>query len=163
MNHIPTLEVGVGQVLDLRFDKRTDIQPNPNATTICDMRDMKSVFADNTFALAKLAAVIEHVDADGQFETVQELYRILVPNGIVILQTPDLDYITARLHSEDEEERKGAEIQMTGGMRDEFDVHNGLMGKDSLRRLFELNGFETLWLRDGNEAGGSLDGAFLRL
>lgn len=159
MNPLKTIEVGVGNVKDLRFDVRLDIQETPAVTDVGDMCDL-SRFADNTFCLLKTAASTEHLTPKDQQRAVKEWRRVLVNNGIVVIQTPDKGYWEQRLESEDQHEREWANIQMHGGERDEYDHHLGLLSAEDLQALFEGNGYETLYLRDGNQAAGSLDAAF---
>lgn len=147
------LEVGCADYVDPRFDNRLDIKPTIATTEVCNMVDMRGVYADNTFAFIKSAATLEHVNWNDQIKTVREFHRILIPHGLVHIQTPDLDWIET-LRDTDPEWHA---IQLSGGMTDSFDFHYGLLNSESITKLFVENGFRILWLHDGSQAAGSLD------
>jgi predicted SAM-dependent methyltransferase len=146
------IEVGCANYADPRFEVRVDIKPTKATTMVVDMRDM-SVFLDSTFAFLKSAATLEHVSPDDQIKTVREFHRVLIPHGIVWIQTPDLDWIDSLKETNPE----WYQTQMTGGMVDEFDQHLGLLNKETITKLFTENGFRVLQLHDGSQAAGSLD------
>ena len=154
----PTIEIGCGDVCDLRFDVRADIQDTPAVTHVFDMCSIP--FDNDTFCLLKAAACIEHITPEQQQQAVSEFRRVLIPHGVVYVQTPDAAYWTMRLGDNDPAVREWAWVQMKGGERDEFDMHKGLLNAAQLVDLFESNGFRKVWLHDGNEAAGSLDACF---
>lgn len=153
-----SIEVGCGNIKDLRFDTRFDIVPSDAVTVVGDMRNM-SMFSDNTFGFLKAAAVIEHVYWPDQNRTVQEFHRILIPHGIVWVQTPDWKWVQDAYHKGEITE-EWYHAQINGGRRDEYDYHMGLLTIDSLELLMVSNGFKVLQLQDGHQASGSLDGTF---
>lgn len=157
MKRLLSVEVGCANITDHSYDVRIDIKADSAANLVCDMREMN--LPDNCACFIKSAATIEHVDTLGQIGTVKEFRRILVSGGITWIQTPDRDYWEARL--EDPVYGEWAHIQMTGGMRDEFDYHKGLLNLNELVTLFEEQGFTCLYARDGESASGSLDCFFM--
>lgn len=145
-------------MLDLRFDLRGDIQPTKGSNCIADIRDL-SQFADNSFAYIKLAAVIEHITPEDQLRAARELYRVLIPHGIVWITTPDREWMDLAVVS-GEITREWYETLLRGGERDGFDRHLGLLDAITIEGLFESNGFSILRGVTGDIAGGSLDYAF---
>jgi hypothetical protein len=101
----------------------------------------------------KIAASIEHISPDDQVKAVREFRRVLIPYGVIHVQTPDLQWIES-IKDVDEE---WYYAQKNGGMVDEYDRHLGLLDKESITKLFEENGFRILQLHGGGEAAGSLD------
>lgn len=154
-----TLEIGCGSVNDLAFDVKSDIRPLPHVTYVADMKSLPMI-ADHSIALIKIAAAIEHITPAEQVQAVQEWHRILIPYGIVLVTTPDLDWIERERQSMIEEKRAWAEVLMRGGQKDEYDVHRGLLNQDGLIALFVKNGYRALTIKSGADAAGSLDGAF---
>lgn len=155
------LEIGCADYTDLRFDVRLDISPNSRgATHIGDMRDM-SMFGDGVFGFVKMAAVFEHVDRDGQLETIQELRRVVAVGGLVWVQTPDKLWLEQAVLT-GEITQEWYNTQMRGGERDDFDHHYGLVTADTLHALFYFKGFTMLWMLDGTQAGGSIDALFMK-
>lgn len=149
----PNLEIGCAEYADPRYDARLDIKPTSATTHTGDMRDMRAIFADNTFATVKCAATIEHVNWDDKVRTVNEIHRILIPHGVVHIQTPDEKWVNTLKDTDPE----WFYAMVNGGMRDVYDFHKGLLDKESITRLLTENGFRVLQLHEGIEAGGSLD------
>lgn len=151
----PTIEFGCGDVLDLRFDYRSDIQPTPASNTLADIRRLVA-FSDNTFAYAKLAAVLEHITSGEQIMAMQELHRVLIPHGIAWITTPDLGWMRDALES-GAITREWYETLLRGGERDEYDIHKGLLTVSTMDSLVNATGFKIIWARNGHQSGGSLD------
>lgn len=157
------LEIGCADYADTRFDVRLDISPAAKgATHIGDMRNMRDLFLDNTFGFVKMAAVLEHVDLDGQIQTVNELQRVVAVGGLVWVQTPDREWLERAVEG-GAISQEWFNTQMRGGERDEFDRHLGLLDASTLDALFCFNGFTRLWSITGEHAGGSLDALFMRI
>lgn len=160
MNHLLTGELGCGSVNDVRFDEKIDVLPLPHVTYNESFVSMPK-YGDNWFCLLKSSASLEHITPSDQQRAIKEWHRILCPFGIVIIQTPDKAYWELRLNDPDGHTREWASIQMRGGEKDEYDKHLGLLDVEGLQKLFEENGFQTLYIRDGNQAAGSMDAAFM--
>lgn len=154
-----TLESGCGDVNNPAYDIKVDIRSLPHVNYVTDMANLSEI-PDHAISLIKSSASLEHIPPDHQARTVAEWHRVLVRGGIVLIQTPDLDWINEQLSSENQKEREWAIVLLSGGQRHEHDVHKGLFTAERLRELFTSNGFKVLSLRDGNEAAGSLDGIF---
>lgn len=150
-----TIEFGCGDVCDLRFDYRSDIQETSASNILADIRDL-SKFDESMFAYAKLAAVLEHITPVEQVMAMIELHRVMVPHGVIWITTPDLQWMRDARDS-------GAitsewyETLLRGGERDEYDIHKGLLTADTMDSLVSETGFKIIWARNGHQSGGSLD------
>lgn len=161
MSHLPAIEIGCADIKDIRFDERLDINPSPAVTKIADLREPLP-YPDASFEFVKGAAVIEHLTSAEQVRLVRELHRVLISHGVVWIQCPDLEWlIDSRATGVISEE--WFQTQMSGGMRDIYDHHRGLLTAKELMRLFESYGFRTLQLLDGFAEAGSLDGLFEKM
>lgn len=158
MNHLLTAELGCGSVFDRRFDEFVDVVQYGHITYHQNFVAMPR-FGDNRFCLIKSSASLEHLTPADQIRAVREWHRILCPNGVVVVQTPDSDWITWAVEN-GEISKEWGETLRRGGQRDEYDVHKGLLDAKGLQDLFESNGYRTVYLRDGNQAAGSLDASF---
>lgn len=86
------------------WDSMLGIEPNPNSALVCKEKGLSVINnffgSDLAGTLQKFDAVyigdvIEHL-ADPK-EILQNIYRILKPNGIVMIVTPNFDSLAARL------------------------------------------------------------------
>lgn len=81
-----TLVIGSGRTPRIRGQKliSIDLRPFPGVSVICDAQKLS--FSENMFGRIICHQVLEHVpDAD---EVVSEMYRVLKPNGKVIVTVP---------------------------------------------------------------------------
>ena len=53
----------------------------------------KLMFESNTFDCVFSADFFEHIDKNTKQEVLREIYRVLVPGGILVIKTPNLDYL----------------------------------------------------------------------
>lgn len=60
-----------------------------------DLKNTPLPFEDNQFDLVYLSHVLEHVEWTKTHSVLQELYRILAPNGVVEIWVPDLKKLVA--------------------------------------------------------------------
>lgn len=155
-----TIELGCGNVLDLRFDIRADVQRTSATNVIADIRNLFHVPAKQ-YSYAKLAAVLEHITPEEQVRAARGLHHILIPHGLCWITTPDKQWIEDALTRGDITQ-EWHDTLIRGGEIDEFDHHRGLLNAEEIEHLFVSNGFSVVWGRDGNQSGGSLDFVFER-
>lgn len=55
-------------------------------------------FADETFDIIYSADVFEHISLDIKRASAKEIYRVLKPGGIVVIKTPNLDYLRVSIN-----------------------------------------------------------------
>jgi len=65
------------------------------SVAIVDLNSEPLPFEDNRFALVTCAETIEHLER--YRETVREIYRVLKPNGIAVITTPNILNLRSRL------------------------------------------------------------------
>jgi 2-polyprenyl-3-methyl-5-hydroxy-6-metoxy-1,4-benzoquinol methylase len=53
----------------------------------------KLMFNSNTFDCVFSADFFEHIDKKTKQEVLREIYRVLVPGGLLVIKTPNLDYL----------------------------------------------------------------------
>jgi ubiquinone/menaquinone biosynthesis C-methylase UbiE len=53
----------------------------------------KLKFESNTFDCVFSADFFEHIDKSTKQEVLREIYRVLIPGGILVIKTPNLDYL----------------------------------------------------------------------
>ncbi|MEK6793643.1 MAG: class I SAM-dependent methyltransferase [Spirochaetota bacterium] len=82
-------------------------------------------FPDCHFDVVHLSHLIEHVPHPR--ELIEEIYRVLIPGGYMILTTPNIDGMAARLYGED--------------WRCVMDQHLYLFSKKTMKRMVEDAGF----------------------
>ena len=112
----------------------SDIFESPFIDEIIDIQDIP--YDDNTFDLIITSHVLEHVPDD--YIALQEFYRILKPNGKVIILIPSLPYL-----------KKTFELPQINSskLRQRYykqHDHRRYYGDDDFYRLLELVGFETI-------------------
>jgi SAM-dependent methyltransferase len=67
----------------------TDVHLGPRTALVCDAHDLP--FEDGSFDAVTIAAVLEHVTDPGR--CVEEVYRVLGPNGLVYADTPFMQQV----------------------------------------------------------------------
>ncbi|WP_190275868.1 tetratricopeptide repeat protein [Thiorhodovibrio frisius] len=119
-----------------------NIQPGPDVDEIGDIRDL-SMFADQCFEEVYASHVLEHVPQQFVIETLQGLYRILKPNGRVMISVPDMDVLCRGFLSERFSFADRVEIMrmMFGGQVNEYDFHFVGFNYEILSRLLTAAGF----------------------
>lgn len=112
----------------------SDIFESPFIDEIIDIQNIP--YEDNTFDLIITSHVLEHVPDD--FIALQEFYRVLKPNGKVIILIPSLPYL-----------KKTFELPQINSpeLRQRYykqHDHRRYYGDDDFYRLLELVGFRTI-------------------
>jgi len=79
------LNLGCGRFKQSEFFN-IDIDPNTNPDLVHNLDKVPYPFEDNSFILIKADHVLEHLT--NPFEVMKELYRILKPNGRLIIRVP---------------------------------------------------------------------------
>lgn len=85
--------VGIHYLKEILKDEdtlvETDVSYGPNTTVICDAHEIP--FIDESFDLIIAQAVLEHVL--DPFLCVQEMYRVLKPDGLIYAETPFMQQV----------------------------------------------------------------------
>lgn len=104
--------------------KILNIQPGDGVDYVGDINDL-SQFPDGMFDIIYGSHVLEHVSQRNMLRTLSGLYRILSPNGKLMISVPDLEILCKLfVHPEiDEESRFHVMKMMFGGQTDPFDFH----------------------------------------
>lgn len=104
--------------------KLLNIQPGDGVDYVGDINDL-SQFPDGAFDVIYGSHVLEHISQGNMVHTLSGLYRILGPNGKLMISVPDLE-VLCKLFV-DPELDKAARFHimrmMFGGQTDPFDFH----------------------------------------
>lgn len=68
-----------------------DIDPNINPDIVGDVLNLP--FSDNTFDCIYFNDVLEHLPKNTELKALSEIYRVLKPNGMLVLTTPNDRFI----------------------------------------------------------------------
>lgn len=83
----PQVHNGVQEFFKFSKIETLDINPHSNCTYICDLcQNNSNIIPDNNYDLIFCTEVLEHTL--NPFTAVNELYRLIKPNAIVITTTP---------------------------------------------------------------------------
>lgn len=121
------------------------IEPGPHVDIVADCTDI-SVVADQSCALVYASHVVEHLHPLKVAPTLAGFYRVLVPNGKLMISVPNLDilcrlFITPNLSIED----KISLVHMIyGGHYTDFDVHHFGYTAEILAGVLTSAGFSNI-------------------
>ena len=103
-----------------------NIQPGPCVDHVGDAKDL-SQFPDGTFDELYASHVLEHFDYNGPLQaTLKEWYRVLKPEGKLLVSVPDMDVLCQLFRKRKELDLQGRfQIMrmMFGGHMDPYDYH----------------------------------------
>lgn len=112
-----------------------------------DLEDEDFPLEDNSFELVTLLEVIEHIR--NKEHVISEIYRVLKPNGILIVTTPDArnPFWWLRDHMFDAPGVGKMVFKLrTGRLPDSLDLHKGRIGENELTDLISSQRFATVGL-----------------
>lgn len=89
-----TLEVGVRHNRITKGDG-LDCVKEFNPTILCDLNDGKIPCKDNTYDMVIAGEVLEHLI--NPYQAVREFYRIIKPNGTILISTPNINSFVNRI------------------------------------------------------------------
>lgn len=108
------LDIGIGRGEMLTCAKKwgyshyLGLDISPSIVNFCSKLDLNCELTDNTtnwlkqnensFDLITLLDVLEHVPKSETIEFLKALYNSLKPNGVIIIQTPNLQAVDGQLH-----------------------------------------------------------------
>ena len=70
-----------------------DIHPKFKKDNILVSSAEKLLFGDEYFDVVFSADFIEHIDLRQKYNVFSEIYRVLKPEGLLVIKTPNLDYL----------------------------------------------------------------------
>jgi predicted SAM-dependent methyltransferase len=155
-----TIDIGSGPHPIPGADIRMDIHQWPGVNLIHSLLDTPYPFDDNTFKVANMGDVVEHISIFDIDRVLTEVCRILKPDGKLIVTVPDAAWIFERIVNKDWKEHanvdwlnptddpwKNAMSYLFGGFhnKDEYQLegmgHLNAFNQNSLKELLEKNGF----------------------
>jgi len=151
MNRLPVLEIGAGAHRDPDVDAYNDIQPFEGLHYHCDARALPC--AEASFSIITANQMIEHLDEQGQKELLAECWRLLAQEGLLLLWTPDLDWMDAALAAGSITPQWYDTLHQGRG-DGPYDGHRLMHTRQSLEALLIAAGFRVLSIR---EVGGSIE------
>ena len=138
MNRQVRLNLGCGAVYKPGYIN-IDRYDSSVADTICDIDNLP--FKSNSIALIEASQLIEHFDYVHCKYILSELFRVLGPEGTLILETPDLEKSSKKLLSSDLEAQKTT-LQWVYGIDSPGMQHKTGFTFNLLGSLLEETGFE---------------------
>ncbi len=103
-----------------------NVQPAAYVDHVCNANDL-ALFGDNTISDIYASHVLEHFDYNGELmATLQEWFRVLEPEGKLMISVPDLDVLAKLLLSK-------RELMLTVKDRFEGDAHDVRWACGSIR------------------------------
>lgn len=135
---LPTLELGAGDTNDTDFDVRNDIRILPGINHVGDILTLSR--DPESHSIVKMNHVIEHFTPQEQAAVVERVYDWLMPGGMFLCWTPDMDY--ARWAHDNGLISDEHYDNLLHGARDYAEnVHLGHLTQDTMRALLAGAGF----------------------
>src|SRR3989304_1124620 len=92
MKRLMTLEIGSGENANLAFDLHNDIRGDQWHVELSgDCLDLD--LPKESISLIKANQIYEHFERSDQIRLLRLCYRFLVKGGVIIIYTPDLDWV----------------------------------------------------------------------
>ncbi|MFD0964992.1 class I SAM-dependent methyltransferase [Pseudofulvibacter geojedonensis] len=98
--------------------------------------DAKLPYSDNEFDVIYGLSIITHLSEDKHYEWFQELYRILKPNGILLL-TAQGDNFISKLTTEEQESYNNGELIVRGNVTEGHRVYSAFHPTPFMQKLFK--------------------------
>ncbi|HDP36855.1 MAG TPA: methyltransferase domain-containing protein [Candidatus Atribacteria bacterium] len=81
------LDIGAGYIRRKGF-KRVDIDPKTKPDYLLKAQDLRGI-NDNSVDEIMASHILEHIPPNETFLTLREWWRVLKPNGVITIKTPD--------------------------------------------------------------------------
>ncbi|MCS7150916.1 MAG: class I SAM-dependent methyltransferase [Endomicrobia bacterium] len=91
--HLKVLDLGAGPWKHYSYAISLDWNPKSNPDIIWDLNKFPYPFEDNEFDIVYACHILEHLD--NPIKVLEEIWRILKPNGKLVLKTPHFSCRTA--------------------------------------------------------------------
>jgi len=117
-----------------------DIQPTCNPDVILDMRNIKSLYQDNTISLILISQCLEHINEEEVPKLLRDFYEILRPGGQLIVEVPDCENLEEKLAS-GKIGQHDYNVLKEGHKEVDFQGHWATFDKDKLGKLLYEAGF----------------------
>lgn len=136
------LHIGCGPIDSPEF-VNVDAVPYAHVHVVTESIDELSEFADEAVDLVYMCHVLEHIKTPQVKRVLQEMRRVLKPDGVLRLSVPDFDRLVAVY------EAAGGDLEMIrkqlmGGQDSEYNIHYGLFNRRSLSGLLQEIGFRVV-------------------
>lgn len=122
-----------------------DLQPTCKPDLILDMRNIKTVYQNNSVNLILISQCLEHINEDEVPKLLKDFYDILVPGGQLIVEVPDCENLDEKL-AEGKIGQHDFNVLKEGHKEVEFQGHYATFDKDKLARLLHEAGFPNMVL-----------------
>ncbi len=138
------LHIGCGKRY---FKGWTNLDVNTGIADMIDDAAKLTKIADDSCELVYAAHVLEHFGREETLSVLKVWYKKLKPGGILRLSVPDFAKVVLIY-------QKGWDLDsrllgyVTGGQRDQYDVHKMIFDQKNLTRLLKEAGFKTVRLWD---------------
>lgn len=130
----------------------TNVDVRPYPETLCDVCDdvvKLDKFQDNSVDLITAVHVFEHFKRDERLEALKNWNRVLKSGGIVRISVPDFEAIAA--HYFYWKDLNSLQHMLHGSAKHDFDYHFVSYDFDTLAKLLQDNGFESVYTFDWSQ------------
>ena len=106
----------------------------------------KLMFESNSFDAVFSADFFEHIDLDTKKQVISEIYRVLKPGGIIVIKTPNLDYLKLTIFLKrifSLIRFKSPKIYIAHTKNNPDNEHHGLSNYKEMSNLLENNFFHS--------------------
>jgi len=127
------------------LDGYLNVDINEPADIIMDIRNLD--FDDNSLEEIVSSHVLEHISMHETIRVLQEMYRVLKPEGILQLEVPDLEYCLSEwLKTDEESEHKWNFYLMRifGSQINEYEYHKTGFTEKRITNLLTTIGFKDI-------------------
>lgn len=137
------IKLNIGSRLRNDGWKTFDIEPGPEVDFVGDCRDL-SRFADGSVAEIYASHVLEHLGYKEEIQpTLEEWFRVLMPNGIAMISVPDLDTLCRLfVHPQVDQQERARVMQIIfGAQENAYDFHKAGLWPELLGSMLHKAGF----------------------
>jgi predicted SAM-dependent methyltransferase len=156
MSRLLTIQLGAGEVIENDYDLRVDLRDLPGVNLVSDAADLQGI-EKGAATVIKASHLIEHFTEQEQMLVLAEWKRVLAPNGILLIWTPDRAWFE-KSFKEGIIDRNEYEITLGVGGRARYPyprcAHLCVWDEARARRTLDKAQFDVLNCRTEN--GGSL-------
>ena len=133
------LHIGCGDINSPGFIN-LDARAMPHVHIVSRNIFKLDMIPNDSLDMVYMSHVLEHVPRNRAIEVIQEMARVLKPDGILRISVPDFDHVIA-IYEASEKQISAIAPALMGGQNYEFNFHYGVFNKEYLTNLLTKGGF----------------------